>query len=157
MTPPYGAPRHALHDHPICRASSFLRAPQRQWRTKGRTRQLMPSGLLASAILVANNLRDIPTDSVTGKHTLAVRLGDPATRRLYLAMLAGAALAAAAIAVAHPWCWLSVAAFALAVRPVRLVRGGATGRELIAVLAGTNVLLLGYGVLLAGALALSTR
>lgn len=114
-------------------------------------------GLLASAILVANNLRDIPTDSVTGKHTLAVRLGDPATRRLYVAMLAGAALAAAAIAVAHPWCWLTVAAFALAVRPVRLVRGGATGRELIAVLAGTNVLLLGYGVLLAGALALSTR
>ena len=114
-------------------------------------------GLLASAILVANNLRDIPTDSVTGKHTLAVRLGDPATRRLYVAMLAGAALAAAAIAVAHPWCWLTVAAFALAVRPVRLVRGGATGRELIAVLAGTNVLLLGYGVLLAGTLALSTR
>ena len=114
-------------------------------------------GLLASAILVANNLRDIPTDSVTGKHTLAVRLGDPATRRLYLAMLAGAALAAAAIAVAHPWCWLSVAAFVLAVLPVRLVRSGATGRELIAVLAGTNVLLLGYGVLLAGTLALSRR
>lgn len=56
MTPPYGAPRHALHDHPICRASSFLRAPQRQWRTKGRTRQLMPSGLLASA----SNVRQAP-------------------------------------------------------------------------------------------------
>lgn len=112
-------------------------------------------GMLASAILVANNLRDIPTDEVTGKHTLAVRLGDGRTRRLYVAMLAISALVVLALAVVHPWCAVTLAAVPLAWRPIATVRRGATGRELVAVLAGTNILLLGYGVLLAGGLALS--
>ncbi len=112
-------------------------------------------GLLASAILVANNLRDIPTDTVSGKVTLAVRLGDARTRALFVAMLAAAAVAVIAIAVRHPLCWGVLAAYLLAIAPVRLVRDGALGPTLVKVLAGTNVLLLAYGVLLAGALALS--
>jgi 1,4-dihydroxy-2-naphthoate octaprenyltransferase len=112
-------------------------------------------GLLASAILVANNLRDIPTDSATGKVTLAVRLGDARTRMLYLAMLGGAAVAVSVVALRHVACWVALAAYLLAVAPVRLVRGGAVGPTLVRVLAGTNLLLLAYGVLLAGALAVS--
>ena len=59
-------------------------------------------GLLACAILVANNLRDIPSDTLAGKRTLAVRLGDRATRRLYAAMVVGALLLVLPVAAAHP-------------------------------------------------------
>jgi 1,4-dihydroxy-2-naphthoate octaprenyltransferase len=94
---------------------------------------------------------------VTGKRTLAVRLGDPATRRLYLAMLAVAAVVVVVLAASRPWCWVTLASFAAAVRPARRVATGAVGRDLIAVLAGTNIMLLAYGVLLAAGLMLSAR
>jgi 1,4-dihydroxy-2-naphthoate octaprenyltransferase len=106
-------------------------------------------GGLACAILVANNLRDIPTDTVTGKLTLAVRLGDPRTRALYLALVVAPFVLAVACAVAHPAALVALVAVALVVRPVRLVRSGATGRELIAVLRDTGRLELVYAALLA--------
>ena len=63
-------------------------------------------GALACAILVVNNLRDIPTDTVAGKRTLAVRLGEPRTRALYLLLVLAAAAAVVAVAAATSWCVL---------------------------------------------------
>ena len=106
-------------------------------------------GSVASAILVANNLRDIPTDTVHGKHTLAVRLGDHGTRVAYQLAVATPFVVSAAIAIpATPWALLGLVALPLAVGPVRAVRRGALGRDLIPVLAGTGALLLGYSVAL---------
>ncbi len=117
----------------------------------------VPVGLLAVAILVANNLRDIPTDAAAGKRTLAVRLGERGTRALYRACVAVAFLAVpASVSVgaadegsALPkWSLLALAAFGLAVRPLREV-GAAEGRALIRVLVATALLQVGFGALLA--------
>ncbi len=112
-------------------------------------------GALACAILVANNLRDLPTDAATGKRTLAVRLGDRHTRWLYAGLVATAYVALLGVAVAHPLALLTLGTAALAVAPVRAVRGGATGPALVPVLKATGVLLLAYGVVLGGTLAVS--
>jgi 1,4-dihydroxy-2-naphthoate polyprenyltransferase len=121
-------------------------------------------GALSCAILVVNNLRDIAGDTLAGKRTLAVRIGDPATRRLY-AGLVGVALAVPALVgvlgTVAPTAWpapaiLGVGAVVLAVAPLRAVRDGALGPALVPVLGGTGRLLLGYGVLLAAGIALGT-
>ena len=118
----------------------------------------VPVGFLACAILVANNLRDIPTDTESGKRTLAVRLGDHATRVLYAALLLGAFLVAVVVGVvAAHWAFIVLAAVPLAVSPLRAVRTGARGRDLIAVLKDTGKLQLGFAVLLSVGLALSRR
>lgn len=111
-------------------------------------------GALACAILVTNNLRDIPTDTVAGKRTLAVRLGDPRTRLLYAALVGVAFVVAGVLAAATPWALLALLAAPLAAAPVRAVRGGAVGRDLVPVLGGTGRLQLGYAALLALGLAL---
>ena len=111
-------------------------------------------GCLACALLVVNNLRDIPTDTASGKRTLAVRIGDRATRWLYVALVAGALVLAVACAVDRPWSALAVLAGAVAVAPVQRVLSGAVGRDLIAVLGATARLQLAYGVLLTLGLAL---
>jgi 1,4-dihydroxy-2-naphthoate octaprenyltransferase len=108
-------------------------------------------GALACAILVANNLRDVPTDAVVGKRTLAVRLGEPRTRALY-ALLVGAALVAL-VGVAltiDRWVLLGLVFLVPAVRAVRTVASGAVGRDLVPVLQLTGVaeLLYGAGMLL---------
>jgi 1,4-dihydroxy-2-naphthoate octaprenyltransferase len=111
-------------------------------------------GALACAILVVNNLRDLGTDRGAGKNTLAVRLGDRGTRLFYVALLAVAFVALAAIGVRHPPA-LAVLVTALpAYRCARTVLGGAGGRDLVPVLKMTASLLLLYGVLLGAALAL---
>jgi 1,4-dihydroxy-2-naphthoate octaprenyltransferase len=111
-------------------------------------------GLLACALLVVNNLRDIPTDTVSGKRTLAVRLGDSATRRLYTAMVAGAIVLAAACAFDRTWALLALLSVPVAVAPVKRVLSGASGRDLIAALVATGKLQLAYGALLMLGLAL---
>ena len=104
-------------------------------------------GLLACAVLVANNLRDIPTDTVAGKRTLAVLLGDTDTRRLYAALVA-VPFVLSALAGLRTWpMLLALAALPLAVLPARQVLGGADGRALIRVLGATGVLLLAWSVL----------
>ncbi len=111
-------------------------------------------GLLNVALLVVNNLRDTETDAVSGKRTLAVRLGAPATRRLYAGCLLLPFAFVAAVAVARPWALIAFAAAPVAMAPLRRVLGGADGPALIAVLVATGQLLLIFGVLLAAGLAL---
>ncbi|MEL7209718.1 MAG: 1,4-dihydroxy-2-naphthoate polyprenyltransferase [Actinomycetota bacterium] len=112
----------------------------------------VPVGLLATALLVINNLRDIPTDAATGKRTLAVRMGDPATRRLYAGMIAAAFAFVVAVAFVHVGAALALGGLAFAARPVGRVLAGADGLELVPVLADTGRLQLVTGLLLAGGL-----
>ena len=114
----------------------------------------VPVGLLAVALLVVNNLRDIPGDTTAAKFTLAVRLGAPATRVLYVATIAGAFAAAALIALVRPWALLALAAAPLAMPPTRRVLSGESGRGLVPVLQATGRLQLVFGVLLAAGIAL---
>ena len=110
-------------------------------------------GALSSAVLVANNLRDIPTDAQSGKTTLAVRLGDRRTRVLYQALLAVALLATPVLMLATPWCGLGLVAVPLGVRAAAPVRTGRGGAELIPVLRDTGVTMLVWSLATAGALA----
>ena len=113
-------------------------------------------GALACALLVANNLRDIPTDAAVGKRTLAVVIGDRASRAMYGALVGAAYLLVVVLAVAvTPWAFAALASAVLAVRPLRRVLGGATGRELVPALRDTGLVELAYAVLLAAGLALS--
>ena len=113
-------------------------------------------GLLACAILVTNNLRDIPGDTVAGKTTLAVRLGDARTRRLYVAMVVLATLVPLVVAaMTSGWVALAALSGVLAVRPVRDVSGGALGPALIPALKQTGMLLLVHGLALGALLALA--
>jgi 1,4-dihydroxy-2-naphthoate octaprenyltransferase len=113
-----------------------------------------PVGLLACALLIINNLRDIPTDRETGKRTLAVVLGDQRTRALYTICVLIPFCVAAALAPVAPLCLAALAAIPLAFAPVRLVRQGVTGRALIAALGQTGRLQLAFGVLLTLGLAI---
>ncbi|MGI8794755.1 MAG: 1,4-dihydroxy-2-naphthoate polyprenyltransferase [Acidimicrobiales bacterium] len=117
----------------------------------------VPVGLLATALLVANNLRDIPTDSQTGKLTLAVRLGDARTRVMYelvvYAAVGWSGLMAAAFL--RPVLVVPMAVIPWGARLAGLVRGGASGLDLIEVLSGTGRLQLVFGVLLSLALVVS--
>ena len=111
-------------------------------------------GALACAILVANNLRDIPTDVGAGKRTLAVVLGDARTRTLYVGLVGLAFAAVVALAAVTPWALLGLLVLPLARGPVATVRGGAVGGALVPVLGATGGLQLALGVLLALGLAL---
>lgn len=114
------------------------------------------AGFLACALLVVNNLRDIPTDRAAGKRTLAVRLGEGRTRRLYAACLAAAAICVIVIAVVwRAWAAIAVAGVIVAWQPMRAVRRGAAGRELVPVLGATGRAQLVVGLLLAVGLAIS--
>ncbi len=113
----------------------------------------IPVGALAVALLVINNLRDIPGDSATGKRTLAVRLGDRATRRLYVSLIVVVAAGIVACGVFRPPALIGLAGLVAAVGPVRHVLGGAKGSELIATLGATGRTQLVTGLLLALGLA----
>jgi len=116
-------------------------------------------GALVCAVLVANNLRDIPTDAAVGKRTLAVRMGDRATRVGYVVLVVSAFAVIPAMALPAglglAFAWLGLLAAPLAIRPVAAVVGGATGRALVPVLQATGLLVLAYGLLLGLGLALS--
>lgn len=111
------------------------------------------AGLLTCAVLVANNLRDIPGDRVVGKRTLAVRLGDHGTRMLYLALVLVPFVVAVGAAFDRPGLLVALLALPAAVRPVRIVLGGAQGPALIPVLKDTGLLLLAWGLAAAVGLA----
>jgi 1,4-dihydroxy-2-naphthoate octaprenyltransferase len=114
----------------------------------------VPVGLLACALLMVNNLRDIPTDSAVGKRTVAVRLGAQRSRTLLIAVVVLALLlpTIGALGGALPWLVaLTLVTIPLAVPPLQVVRT-AQGRALVPALIGITRLQLVFGVLLAGAL-----
>jgi 1,4-dihydroxy-2-naphthoate polyprenyltransferase len=110
-------------------------------------------GSLSSAVLVANNLRDIPTDKESGKITLAVRLGDARTRVLYQTLVSIAFVVTLLLMLATPWCAMGLVAAPLAVRASGPVRKGLGGKDLIPVLRDTGLTMLVWAIAMALALA----
>jgi 1,4-dihydroxy-2-naphthoate octaprenyltransferase len=111
-------------------------------------------GCYACAILVANNLRDIPTDIGAGKRTLAVLLGDHRTRVLWFALVSLAQLLGIVAGISSAWALLSLAGILPAFRAGRAVARRAGGRELIPVLRDTGLAELLYAAGLGIGLAL---
>ena len=111
-----------------------------------------PVGLIVTAILVVNNLRDLESDRASGKRTIAVRIGERATRAEYALLIAGAYVALAAVTVwglLPWWAWLTWLSAPLALALTRRVLGGAAGDGLNGVLKQTGRLHLAFGLLLA--------
>ena len=131
--------------------TTYVQAERLSWPAVGGA---VGIGLLACALLVANNLRDIPTDAVVGKRTLAVLIGDRRTRSLYASLLL-LAVVAPLITGPYPFVLMVLLAAPLAIRPARQVANGASGRELIPVLGATGRLELVYALALSVALTLS--
>ncbi|MGO1384388.1 MAG: 1,4-dihydroxy-2-naphthoate polyprenyltransferase [Arachnia sp.] len=104
-------------------------------------------GALASALLVVNNLRDVDTDTTSGKRTLATKLGDGGTRWFFIGLIAVAAGGVVAFAALTTW-WALVAllAFALLIKPIRDLLQGVDGRALIGTLQATGMAELGVGL-----------
>jgi 1,4-dihydroxy-2-naphthoate octaprenyltransferase len=115
----------------------------------------VPVGLLSCALLVINNLRDIPSDAVAGKRTLAVLIGDHRTRVLYGGCVLIPFGMLVVIAFARPLALLALATLPLAVPPIRAVRAGAEGPALIGALGQTGRLQLAFGALLTIGLAVT--
>ena len=103
-------------------------------------------GMLSCSVLVANNLRDIKSDSQVGKRTLAVLLGDTNTRRLYAALVILPLVLSLIGALSSPWMLLGLLAAPLAVSPLRRVLGGITGPDLIALIGDTGKVMLAWSL-----------
>jgi 1,4-dihydroxy-2-naphthoate polyprenyltransferase len=114
----------------------------------------VPAGLLACALLIVNNLRDIQGDTVAAKRTLAVRLGDAHSRTAYLLTLVLAFCGAALIAIDRPLTLITAITVPLAWLPLRSVRAGASGPALIKALGQTGRLQLAFGIVFAIGLAI---
>lgn len=108
----------------------------------------VPVGFLAAALLEANNLRDIETDTDAGKRTLAVRLGRANAGLLYCFTLVGAALSIGVLYNYRHWALLALLATPLAILPIRLALGDENGRALLPMLGATARLQLAVGALL---------
>jgi 1,4-dihydroxy-2-naphthoate octaprenyltransferase len=114
----------------------------------------VPVGLLAVALLVVNNLRDLANDALVGKRTLAVRLGDARTRVLFEGCLLVALAGAGVTGAWRTGALLALVTGVLAAGPIRLVHRGASGKALIDVLVMTGRLGLVFGLLFAVGIAL---
>lgn len=108
----------------------------------------VPVGLFTVSLIVINNLRDIPSDRASGKHTLAVRLGDTRTRVLYEVCLYAPFLGVGVVALWRPWALVALAALVFTWPLSRAVIRGDQGPTLVAVLGGTGRVHLLYGALL---------
>ena len=105
------------------------------------------TGIIAMALLMANNVRDIPTDREAGKITLAVRLGDTAARITYVMMLAVALLLPLFLVYDYPWVLLVLLLIPACLMPSWLMLKGKKRRSLIPVLKMTGLINLGFSVL----------
>lgn len=103
-------------------------------------------GSFSSAVLVANNLRDIDTDPDSGKHTLAVRLGDARTRVVHLALMIIPFAVTVALVARTPWALAALLALPLAARANKPVRAGETGLALIPALRDSALAMLVWGL-----------
>jgi 1,4-dihydroxy-2-naphthoate octaprenyltransferase len=112
------------------------------------------TGLIACALLMANNVRDIPTDTVAGKKTLAVRLGDRHARESYVLMLALAILLVVVLAPTKPWMLIVLLLVPACLTPAWLMVNGKR-KNLIPVLKQTGLINLGYSLLFSLGLVLS--
>ncbi|WP_072804474.1 1,4-dihydroxy-2-naphthoate polyprenyltransferase [Rhodococcoides yunnanense] len=110
-------------------------------------------GSFSSAVLVANNLRDIDTDPESGKLTLAVRLGDTRTRLLHLALMVVPFAVTVALVARTPWALVALIALPLAARANKPVRTGQTGFALIPALRDSGLAMLVWGLTTGVALA----
>jgi len=115
----------------------------------------VPVGLWAVSLLMANNLRDIAGDEAAGKRTLAVRLGDRGTRVAYMAVLEASYAAALVASVTGRAAAAAVVGAPFALRAVRKVLRGASGRDLIPVLGATAGAQLASGLAMAAGIALT--
>jgi 1,4-dihydroxy-2-naphthoate octaprenyltransferase len=113
-------------------------------------------GLLSCAVLVANNLRDVPSDAIVGKRTLAVVLGERDTRVLYAALAVIPLGMSLVLSLRAPWALLGLLALVVLVPALRRVLGGGRGPTLIPVLRDTGIALLVWSVGTAIGLALVT-
>ena len=113
------------------------------------------TGLIATALLMANNVRDIPTDMQAGKKTLAVRLGDKHARESYVLMLAVAILLVVILAPGRPWILIVLLLIPACLMPAWLMINGRKRKSLIPVLKQTGLINLGYSVLFSLGLVLS--
>ncbi|PYI40187.1 1,4-dihydroxy-2-naphthoate polyprenyltransferase [Arthrobacter psychrolactophilus] len=113
------------------------------------------TGLIAVALLMANNVRDIPTDTEVGKRTLAVRLGDKNARLSYVVMLALSVALMLFIAPAKPWILLVLLLIPFMLTPSWIMLSGKQRKNLIPVLKQTGLLNLGFSVLFAVAMVLT--
>ncbi|MHA7270638.1 1,4-dihydroxy-2-naphthoate polyprenyltransferase [Arthrobacter sp. HLT1-20] len=113
------------------------------------------TGLIAVALLMANNVRDIPTDTEVGKRTLAVRLGDRNARLSYVVMLALSVVLMLFLAPAKPWILMVLLLIPFMLMPSWLMLKGKKRKSLIPVLQQTGLINLGFSVLFAAAMVLS--
>ncbi|MDO4252370.1 MAG: 1,4-dihydroxy-2-naphthoate polyprenyltransferase [Rothia sp. (in: high G+C Gram-positive bacteria)] len=104
-------------------------------------------GLFSCALLMANNIRDIPSDAQVGKRTLAVRLGDRLARQVYAAELLAALALTALLIPTNTWFALTLLLLLPAIKSSRLVLSGADGKALIPVLKQAGLLSLTYSLL----------
>lgn len=111
-------------------------------------------GAMSSAVNLTNNLRDIPTDREAGKITLAVKLGDATTRKLYLVLVGLPFIVSLLLAAAHPWVSAGILALPFAIAASKPVRKRAQGRALIPVLGFTGRAMLVWAITTSLALAL---
>jgi 1,4-dihydroxy-2-naphthoate octaprenyltransferase len=133
--------------------SYFVQTEELRWEALALA---VPVGLLAAAILVVNNVRDIDTDRRAGKLTLAVKLGRERARTLFTAMVAIAFLVPPLLVPAlSAWVLLALAALPLAAPLIRTVSTRTDGPALNSALAGTGRLLALFSLLLAGGVLLS--
>lgn len=109
------------------------------------------TGALSCALLVTNNLRDVPTDKMVGKNTLAVRLGVERTRRFFVFLIAASFGSLIVASLSRPEFLFGLFALPLGASPIRSVVAGATGPRLIPVLVGTGRLQLAVGALVVAA------
>ena len=105
------------------------------------------TGLIGTALLMANNVRDIPTDKPVGKMTLAVRLGDQLARISYVVMIAVAVVLPVLLTNTYHWMWLTLVTFLVAVRPCWLMLRETDLSKLVPVLKQTGILNMAYALM----------